>query len=98
MRYARDVNDTISIGRLKQYPGEVINKVRERRIALDITAHGRRLGASLVPTEQLRSSRPTGADLRRLARDYGTDTTAERAQIDAARAEDPVRDPWGDGS
>jgi hypothetical protein len=88
------VNETVSIGRLKQYPGEVIDEVRERQVTLDVTAHGRRLGASLVPTRPVRTSRPTGADLRRLARSYGTDTAVERAQIDAARTGDPVRDPW----
>ena len=82
--YFGPMNATVSIGRLKQYPGEVIDEVRQHQVALDITAHGRRLGASLVPTELSRTARPTGRDLRHLARSYGTDTAAERVEIDQA--------------
>ncbi|GCE76552.1 type II toxin-antitoxin system Phd/YefM family antitoxin [Cellulomonas biazotea] len=85
---------TVGTRELKQNPNAVIQEVLAADEAIAITTHGRPTGVHLV-ADRTRSARwVRGHDLLGVRPSTPDDSALLKAQIDAARDDEDVEDPW----
>ena len=85
--------ETVTIGHLKQRPREIVDRVAETGVPVEITVAGQPTGVVIGPAKPKRKQVLTFEDMEFLGRDYGTDIEAEWAEIDALRNMSLLSDP-----